>query len=362
MTIKELKKLKRDLALSTIIESFFVSIIVMMILCFFIDGIFNELIANFLSSIDYYIWYLIVFNKQIILLIIYVFVLLITSYFIFERKLNCLTNVVENIDKIVSQPEEPIQLPIHLKIIENALNKIRLDLITSHNKAQEEENKKNDLIMYMAHDLKTPLTSVIGYLTILKDETEINKTLKEKYIKIALEKSLRVEELTNQFFEITRYNLHEIPINKKELDLSLLLDQLTDESYPMLQEKNLSIVFHKKKKISFYGDGQLLARALSNIIKNAINYSYENTKIEIALKESEESITLIQKNKGDKIPSYKLDKLFEKFYRGCEERDSKSGGTGLGLSITKEIIELHGGTIDVKNEDETIAFIIVLPK
>ena len=214
----------------------------------------------------------------------------------------------------------------------------------------------------MAHDLKTPLTSVIGYLSLLNDEKNISKDLQEKYLKIALNKSMRLEELTNQFFEITRYNLQDMPINKNKIDLSLLLDQLIDESYPMMQKRNLKFNVTKPNNLSFVGDGDKLARAFGNLIKNAINYSYENTEIEIEMKEQEEKIRIIFRNKGDKIPEYKLEKLFEKFYRGDESRTSETGGTGLGLAIAKDIIELHNGSINVKNDNEFIEFYIELLK
>ena len=214
--------------------------------------------------------------------------------------------------------------------------------------------------MYMAHDLKTPLTSVIGYLTLLVDEKEIPKNTQEKYIRIALNKSLRLEELTNQFFEITRYNLKNMQIITKNLDLSCLIDQLIEECYPMLQERNLTIETNKKEHIYYVGDGDKLARAFENLLKNAISYSYSNSKIEINMFQTDSNIHIIFKNRGEKIPEYKLKKLFDKFYRADESRTTTTGGTGLGLAITKEIIELHNGKINVKNDDEYIEFDITL--
>ena len=216
--------------------------------------------------------------------------------------------------------------------------------------------------MYMAHDLKTPLTSVIGYLTLLKDEQNISTSLKNKYINIALTKSLRLEELTNEFFEITRYNLSEIPINKSEIDLSILINQLLEECYPMMEEKHLNFKITKESSIMINADGDKLARAFENLIKNAINYSFNKSTIEINITNEENKIKIIFRNKGEKIPSYKLEKLFDKFYRADESRESKTGGAGLGLAITKEIILKHGGKIDVKNDNEFIEFNIILPK
>ena len=240
------------------------------------------------------------------------------------------------------------------------INEIKYDYILTKKSEREAEQKKNDLIVYMAHDLKTPLTSIIGYLTLLKDEKQISKELQEKYIKIALDKALRVEDLTNQFFDITRYNLQKMPINKQEINLVYLLKQVIDECYPMLEKRNLKCDFKSVEKVMYVGDGDKLARAFDNLLKNAINYSYENTTIEIQLEQKEGKILIVFRNKGDKIPQYKLDKLFEKFYRGDDARTSSTGGAGLGLAITKQIIELHQGKIYVKNDDEYIEFFIEL--
>ena len=163
--------------------------------------------------------------------------------------------------------------------------------------AKETLQKKNDLIMYMAHDLKTPLTSIIGYLTLLTDEKEISENLQKKYMDIALKKSLRLEELTNQFFDITRYNLQSMPITKQNIDLVFLLEQLVEESYPMLQEKKLECILNKPKAIQFMGDGDKLARAFGNLLKNAINYSYLNTTIKIDIKEYEDKIEIVKEIK-----------------------------------------------------------------
>ena len=291
---------------------------------------------------------------------IYAVTSLIISYFVIREMNQNLIDLTIAMDKILKNPEEEINLSSKLIILENRLNKIRADLVKSKSDAKEEEQKKNDLIMYMAHDLKTPLTSVIGYLTLLVDEKEIPKNTQEKYIRIALNKSLRLEELTNQFFEITRYNLKNMQIITKNLDLSCLIDQLIEECYPMLQERNLTIETNKKEHIYYVGDGDKLARAFENLLKNAISYSYSNSKIEINMFQTDSNIHIIFKNRGEKIPEYKLKKLFDKFYRADESRTTTTGGTGLGLAITKEIIELHNGNINVKNDDEYIEFDITL--
>ena len=356
MNNKEFIKLKNSLAIKCITKIILYSIITILILELFIDGIYNDTLARDVAGFDENIYYWCVANKDILIRVSYSMILIIISFFVIRKSNDNMIEIISAMDKIMKNAEQEVKLSNDLIILENRLNSIRVDLVKNKHKAEEELQKKNDLIMYMAHDLKTPLTSVIGYLTLLTEEKEINNVMREKFLKIALDKSIRLEELTNQFFEITRYNLQEMPINKKKIDLSVLIGQLTDEFFPMTQEKHLKFIINTDEHVYFHGDGDKLARAFGNLIKNAINYSYDNTNIEINVSKKQDKICISFKNKGEKIPEYKLDKIFDKFYRVDESRASNTGGTGLGLAITKEIIELHDGKINVKNNDEYIEF------
>jgi len=347
-------------ALKAVIQIVVYTIIILAIFMLLVDGIFNDLIAETIYQNNDIYYYLMVEGKPIIIGIVYSMIVIIVTFFVIRNTSNNLVTITMAMNQISKEPDKEVTLPPYLAVIENKLNNIRIELIKNRNEAKEAEAKKNDLIMYMAHDLKTPLTSIIGYLTLLTEEKQISKPLEEKYIKIALEKSLRVEELTNQFFEITRYNLHDMPIQKKKIDLSFLLEQLVDEGYPMLQERKLTCQVTKPEHVYYEGDGDKLARAFGNLLKNAIHYSYENSLIEIVLEQKEETIQIKFRNRGDKIPAYKLEKLFDKFYRMDESRASNAGGAGLGLAITKEIIQLHEGDIQVKNEEDVIEFCVTL--
>ena len=359
MNINNLTKRKLKLfinLLGNLIVATVISIIIYFILALFFENSLSDLVARL--NYDLYSW--IVYNRDIVLYAYIGIVLAVIIYKFISKYVNSINEVYNSLDLILKENNETIKLPSEVNEFTEKLNDIKNDYITSKNNAKEAEQKKNDLIMYMAHDLKTPLTSIIGYLTLLNDEKNISKELQEKYIKIALDKSLRVEELTNQFFDITRYNLHSMPINKTELNITYLLKQLIDECYPMLEQNNLKCVLNAPDKVNYLGDGDKLARAFGNLLKNAISYSYKDTVIEINVTEELDKLYITFRNKGAKIPDYKLEKIFEKFYRGDESRTSTTGGAGLGLAITKEIIELHNGKISVKNDDEYIEFDIIL--
>ena len=359
MNINNLTKRKLKLfinLLGNLIVATVISIIIYFILALFFENSLSDLVARL--NYDLYSW--IVYNRDIVVYVYIGIVLAVIIYKFISKYVNSINEVYNSLDLILKENNETIKLPSEVNEFTEKLNDIKNDYITSKNNAKEAEQKKNDLIMYMAHDLKTPLTSIIGYLTLLNDEKNISKELQEKYIKIALDKSLRVEELTNQFFDITRYNLHSMPINKTELNITYLLKQLIDECYPMLEKNNLKCVLNAPDKVNYLGDGNKLARAFGNLLKNAISYSYKDTVIEINVTEELDKLYITFRNKGAKIPDYKLEKIFEKFYRGDESRTSSTGGAGLGLAITKEIIELHSGKISVKNDDEYIEFDIIL--
>ena len=359
MNINNLTKRKLKLfinLLGNLIVATVISIIIYFILALFFENTLSDLVARL--NYDLYSW--IVYNRDIVVYVYIGIVLAVIIYKFISKYVNSINEVYNSLDLILKENNETIKLPSEVNEFTEKLNDIKNDYITSKNNAKEAEQKKNDLIMYMAHDLKTPLTSIIGYLTLLNDEKNISKELQEKYLKIALDKSLRVEELTNQFFDITRYNLHSMPINKTELNITYLLKQLIDECYPMLEKNNLKCVLNAPDKVNYLGDGDKLARAFGNLLKNAISYSYKDTVIEINVTEELDKLYITFRNKGAKIPDYKLEKIFEKFYRGDESRPSSKGGAGLGLAITKEIIELHSGKISVKNDDEYIEFDIIL--
>ena len=226
---------------------------------------------------------------------------------------------------------------------------------------KEEASRKNDLIAYLAHNLKTPLTSVIGYLALLDEAQDMPIEQKTKYVNIALSKALRLEKLINEFFDITRYNLQQIDLEKESINLCHMLVQMTDEFYPLLNAHGNQTEVCVDEEVTVYGDSMKLARVFNNILKNAIYYSYPDTIIKIWAESTDTDVWIYFCNKGKTIPAGKLNSIFEKFFRMDEARSTNTGGAGLGLAIAKEIITLHGGKITAESENESTTFRISLP-
>lgn len=254
-----------------------------------------------------------------------------------------------------------VKLPEEYQDISSYLSEIKKQNQENERLMMEEVNKKNDLIAYLAHDLKTPLTSVVGYLSLLEEAPDMPAEHKTKYAHIAREKALRLESLINELFDITRYNMHEIILEREQIDLSYMLNQMADEFYPMLQAHKNTIRVVADESLTISADPDKLARVFNNILKNAIAYSYTETPIIIEATTTENSVLVTITNSGKTIPKQKLDSIFEKFYRLDDARYSYTGGAGLGLAIAKEIILLHGGSITAISSDQTTTFNVELP-
>ena len=275
--------------------------------------------------------------------------------------LSLFNKTYQSLDAISKESAEFMSFPKSYSDIEIKLRDMRLDVIGSRQAAAIAESKKNDLVMYLAHDLKTPLTSVIGYLTLLEECPELTTNQKAKYVDIALDKAYRLEQLINEFFEITRFDINSVTLEKNRIDLNMMIAQITDEFYPMLSEKNLTVDIDIIEHIVMYADSDKIARVFDNLLKNAVNYSYENTMIRIGARIRRDKVIIKFRNKSDVISPEKLERLFEKFYRADSSRGTSTGGSGLGLAIAKQITELHGGTIRAKSSSDYTDFTVILP-
>ena len=272
-----------------------------------------------------------------------------------------LTRVVEAAGSLMDPAAAPPDLPNVLAPAEAELRRARQQVQRNAAIAREAEQRKNDLIVYLAHDLKTPLTSVIGYLTLLRDEPQISPEMRARYTGIALDKAERLEDLINEFFDITRFNLSHIELDRRPTDLTRMVEQVVSEFGPMLAEQHLTCRTDLPPRLEYSCDPDKMARVFDNLLRNACHYSYPDTEVEIAVVVESGAAVLTFRNSGRTIPPEKLDRIFEQFFRLDESRASRTGGAGLGLAIARQIVELHGGTISAESADEHICFTVRLP-
>ncbi|MDR1706350.1 MAG: HAMP domain-containing histidine kinase [Clostridiales bacterium] len=277
-----------------------------------------------------------------------------------RKTLGFIDIVVEASEILAEREDGVIEMPNELKQIEIRMNQAKQDAVRNARLAKEAEQRKNDLIIYLAHDIKTPLTSIVGYLNLLDEARDMPPEQRAKYTGITLDKVYRLERLIDEFFEITRYNLQMIVLSKEKIDLCYMLVQLADEFYPLLSASGKSAAVRAPEDITVYGDPDKLARVFNNILKNAAAYGSDGSVIDITAGRLGNTVSVVIKNDGA-IPQDKLASIFEKFYRLDSARSSGTGGSGLGLAIAKEIVTLHGGRIYAESDGAATAFTVELP-
>jgi len=365
--------LKRKIVLWSLLSPLLSLSVGLIILYVFIDGIFQNPFADLFiylcqrilgtgeaRAINIY-HYIFRDNKTLWVLLGYFVIMFIVFYRALSRFIHYFKEVNSGLDYLMEEVNDEIVLSPEMEFIEKKLNKVKSTLKQRELDAQNAEQRKNDLVVYLAHDIKTPLTSVIGYLSLLDEAPDMPTEQRAKYIRITLDKAFRLEQLINEFFEITRYNLQTILLDKQQLNLSYMLLQMADEFYPVMSTTNKTALVHADENLIIYADSDKLARVFNNIMKNAIAYGYPDSTIDISANIQENNAYITFTNKGNTIPDHKLDTIFDKFFRLDDSRTSNTGGSGLGLAIAKSIITSHGGSIHVESKDQTTRFMVTLP-
>ena len=241
------------------------------------------------------------------------------------------------------------------------LNNMVEELRQLMDKEHESERTKNELITNVAHDLRTPLTSIIGYLELLSGPVKLNEEMQKKYLDITYKKSKRLQKLIEDLFGFTKLNYGKISMKVSKVDIVKLLSQMLEEFYPNFMEKNLAYELQSNVTAKVItADGNLLARLFDNLINNAIKYGSEGKKIIVKVDATDTVVTVSVTNFGYVIPKEELPLLFEKFYRVEQSRSVNTGGTGLGLAIAKNIVDMHGGTIGVTSDLNGTVFTVKL--
>lgn len=286
----------------------------------------------------------------------------VISYFYLARPYRQLHAMLGAAEQLAHPSDQPIVLPAGMGETEAQLNLIRSQALRDAQAARESEQRKNDLVVYLAHDLKTPLTSVLGYLTLLRDEPDLPPDFRARYTGIALEKAQRLEDLINDFFDITRFNLTHLELELSDTDLKRMLEQLCSEFEPVLRQQKLRCELRLPDALRALCDRDKMARVFDNLLNNACHYAYPDSVLEVRGWEEAGMVILVFQNAGATIPPEKLSRMFEQFFRLDPSRGTRSGNAGLGLAIAKEIVEAHGGTITARSRDEHVTFTVRLPQ
>lgn len=246
--------------------------------------------------------------------------------------------------------------------IADSINRMADTVETMKQKEQEAEETKNELITNVAHDLRTPLTSIIGYIDIVNNMPDLSEKQRSEYLKITWEKARKLEKLINELFSFTKISYGGMPMHMEKIDVIKMLEQEADELYPTFKENELECLLETDAdSCMIMADGEQLVRVFDNLLGNAIKYGRYGKIIRIRTLTENTQIQIQIVNYGSVIPAENLPFLFEKFYKVDTSRQPSSEGTGLGLAIAKSIVESHGGSISARSSFEGTVFEVVLP-
>lgn len=293
-------------------------------------------------------------------ILLYLLGCLVISLMEVRRALSYFDELSSAVVSLITDKLKPIRLTKDLSIAQDELNHIREESAASERAAEAAQKRNNELVAYLAHDIRTPLTSVIGFLSMVNGDERMPKDL-QRFVYLASQKADSLQLLVDEFFDITRFNAQSISIERSQVGVMFLLQQLADEFYPQAKESNVKIVVTAPEEGKFCVDGEKLARALGNILKNALAYAASGTKLTIAARSTQEHWVITITNQGSEIPTENIERIFEKFYRDDDARNTKAGGAGLGLAIAKEIVLAHKGAISAVSEHGTTSFVVELP-
>lgn len=315
---------------------------------------------------NFFIETLVSFDPVVILMYVLFGILIFTVTFMAlqEKSLQYITKI-SNAMQSISEGDLNVTVEVEgddeFSSMAANLNKMVEELKELMDKERESERTKNELITNVAHDLRTPLTSIIGYLELLSGDVKLDPEMQKKYINIAYVKTKRLEKLIEDLFGFTKLNYGKISMHVSQVDVVKLLSQLLEEFYPSFVDKNLSYELQSNVPAKVINaDGNLLARLFDNLINNAIKYGADGKRILVKIHAAEEIVTIQVVNYGYVIPAEELPLIFNKFYRVEQSRSTNTGGTGLGLAISKNIVDMHGGTIAVTSDLSGTVFTVKL--
>ncbi|MGG3283205.1 ATP-binding protein [Paenibacillus solani] len=257
------------------------------------------------------------------------------------------------------------EIPVHsgsqLGEVAESINQMSRQLHQSILEERNAEKTKNDLITGVSHDLRTPLTSILGFLEVIEEDRYQDEVELRYYVNIAYEKAQNLKKLIDDLFEYTRIN-NGLPLQIQEIDMAQFIRQLIEETVPILEKNRIACNLSAEEGLVIQADGAQLVRAYENLISNAIRYGGSGKRIDIAVRRDGDQVSISFTNYGDPIPERDLPFIFDRFYRVEGSRSKQTGGTGLGLAITKSIVEVQGGEIRVRSDRHRTTFETRFPR
>lgn len=319
--------------------------------------------SEFMPFAVFFLNHIVFFTVVLFLLLVF---LLISSFLLFtNKKMKYFDEITETL-KQISKGDFNIKIPVkssdELSQLASTVNDMTYKLKVLMEEEKKWEKAKNDLVTNVSHDLRTPLTSILGFMELIANGKYTDEESLKHYANIVYSKCTGLKVLVDDLFEYSKLNSTDIKINKTPVCLVDLLDQVILGFLPILEENEMEYRFSRSnEKIIVSGDPALLARSFDNLINNAVNYGKEGKLLEVELEKENNKALIRIINYGNPISAEDLTLIFERFYKADKSRSKYANGSGIGLAIVKSIVDMHHGTVEAKTLDSKIVFEVRLP-
>ena len=355
------RKLKRHLMIKYTLNVFALTLGGVFVLYIF-DNVLNGVVIDFIKVLqiqgDPFTNFRKVFG--IVLPMIIVITAFLLVYFLARELSGYVRLLMDGINDILAKQRVKVSFPKELAQTQKLLVSIADDYQQHALAAFEDDEKKKDLIYLLAQDLKLPLSNILMYLELLEKEKRISPEIRKEFMVTILHKSLDLEDMMNEFFDITRFNLHYSKFHPEHMYLDRMIEQVLDEYYYLVEEKNMTVSFLYEHAFPYYADTDKLARVMRDLLRNMISLGKENSAIEIRLQSHGTMYTIAIKGDVFHLSAYQIAHIFHNYYR-LEDSNGNGKQHVLGLGVAKQIIDMHKGTIRASSLADTMLFHIELP-
>jgi signal transduction histidine kinase len=309
------------------------------------------------TYLSYHFWPLFFFGTIILMIIFYALLIIrMASYF------KTINNAVQQLAHGQFDVEIPIKKNGGLDSLAENINSMKDRMKVIIEEEKRAVKSKNELVTNVSHDLRTPLTSMIGYLRLIEEDNYRDEVELRYFVHIAYEKSIRLNQMVNDLFEFTKINNHDLILKQIHFNIIELLQQLSTQFHPEIRKVGMELeIKSPSDKVMVYADPDKMMRVFENLISNAIKYGKDGKKIDLIVEEKGNETVIKVVNYGEPIPMNALPFIFDRLYRLEQSRSIETGGAGLGLAIAKGVVELHQGEIKADSNEENTVFQVKLP-
>lgn len=357
-----LKQLRRKLFFKYVLIVFGLALGGFSILYLFdkvLNGVVIDFIRIFMEDGDPFLMFRQIY--AVFLPVVIGFTGFILIYFLCRDLVNYMRILMSGIDDVMNKERMKIKFPDEMKQAEELVLSIANDYQVYQKAAEEDEEKKKDLIYLLAQDIKMPLANILMYLEFLQKEKRISPEIKKDYILQVLYKSMNLEDMINEFFDITRFNLQYAKWNPERMYLDRMLEQVVDEYYSAMEEKNMSVSMEYGTQLWMYADSAKIARVMEDLLRNLIELGEEGSKIRIRIDDEKDVYHIDMNVKSEHLSAYQIAHIFHNFYR-LEDMHGNHKAHVLGLGIAKQIVDMQKGSLRASSIGDLFTFYISLPK